>query len=444
MKKIFTLIICAFITQLSFGQTTINVMDSAIFYDGYAALVNQPTPENVFRLKNSLMTTQIPQAKLDALGSELDINIDLSALCDNYDRIANVNLAFVPKDSIIYTQNSVQRIELGRFITPFMNKNISPTTVPFTFQADHVLEILKSPKLNADYNLWLELEIFGVPYAANTEVAGCSGRNDVFMAKVDFVTNGTWNDNNEEHHLTPILHKFSLRNYNANNTDSITLTRKTASFEVPVDLYDAELILITSNHGAGQNGEEYVRRDHFIYFDGEEVLEYIPGGKSCEPYRQFNTQGNGIYGPTPRTLAQWLSFNNWCPGDTIPIRHIPLDSVAAGTHEFQINVPDAVFFGADGHFPITVYLQGSSKKTVGINDVFQQNSFKLFPNPSTNMIFIDTEFDVETIAVLNTNGQILLSSQENSVSVESVSKGIYFVKVNFSNGKTAIKTFVKN
>ena len=62
---------------------------------------------------------------------------------------------------------------------------------------------------------------------------------------------------------------------------------------------DAQIYLILTNHGAGDFGEEYNRRTHFIYLDGENILTYKPGGFSCEPYRRYNSQGNGIYGREP-------------------------------------------------------------------------------------------------------------------------------------------------
>ena len=116
-------------------------------------------------------------------------------------------------------------------------------------------------------------------------------------------------------------------------------------------------MLITSNHGANSGGEEYVRRQHYVYLDSELILEYTPGRTSCEPFRMYNTQSNGIYGPSPRSDAEWQSFSNWCPGDIIDRRTIDLGELESGTHEFVIDVPDAVFAGDEGNFPLSLYLQ---------------------------------------------------------------------------------------
>jgi hypothetical protein len=123
------------------------------------------------------------------------------------------------------------------------------------------------------------------------------------------------------------------------------------------DTADTQLVLVISNHGANTDGEEYVRRDHFVYVDDELVLMFKPGRTSCEPFRSVNTQANGIYGTSPRTDSSWQSFSNWCPGDVIDTRIIPLGPLGAGTHEFVIDVPDAEFVGDDGNFPFSLYLQ---------------------------------------------------------------------------------------
>jgi hypothetical protein len=71
----------------------------------------------------------------------------------------------------------------------------------------------------------------------------------------------------------------------------------------------------------------------------------------------YNTQANGIYGPSPRSDSNWQSFSNWCPGDVIDTRIISLGPLLAGTHEFVIDVPDAEFVGSEGDIPLSLYLQ---------------------------------------------------------------------------------------
>ncbi|MEW6508228.1 MAG: peptide-N-glycosidase F-related protein [Bacteroidota bacterium] len=124
---------------------------------------------------------------------------------------------------------------------------------------------------------------------------------------------------------------------------------------------NAKLYLITSSHGANPGGEEYNRRDHYIYFDNKLLSVYLPGGKSCEPFRIYNTQRNGIYGTSARTDAEWISFSNWCPGDVIPIRVYHLGDLEKRKYTFRIEVPDAKFVGKQGEIPLSAYIQGDKE-----------------------------------------------------------------------------------
>jgi hypothetical protein len=358
-----SLAVCVLLANEARATTSIPVFNQVLFYDGYASKVNAPTPAGVTRHRNDLYARRLTEQELQAIGRELTLNIVIKAACDNYDRIGNFNLALVPKGASSYAPNEVQRLELGRFITPFMDKNRQPDQVPYRFQIDNVAAILKDPVLQARYDFWAELEVFGVPYAANNEVAGCKDRNDVFFGSAEFVTE-SGASLTEKTFLLPLNFKKNLNNYEPTATDELTKTERTIAFHLDQPVKNARFHLITSNHGANAGGEEYNRRNHFIYFDEQLVLSFKPGGVSCEPYRVYNTQGNGIYGRNPRTPEQWASFSNWCPGQVIPTREVVLGDLPAGKHTFRISVPDAVFVEAQGYIPVSLYLQGTLQESM--------------------------------------------------------------------------------
>jgi hypothetical protein len=335
------------------------LMDEVVFYDGYAELVDEPVPEGIVRLTNAINTVRLGDDQLAMIQPHLQLQVVIGALCDNYDRIGSVQLALVPKGATTYDPAAVTRLELARFITPFMDMNDSPDAVPYEWDIDNVSAILTDPAIQAEFDLWLELEVFGVPYAANTEIAGCAGRNDVFRGWLGLRTDSTVAPSPRDV-LLPLGVKQAFNNYQDGASDRIGTTTKTLdiTFETYVD--DAQLVLITSNHGANAGGEEYNRRDHFVYVDGKLALQYKPGRDSCEPFRMYNTQGNGIYGPAPKSDEQWQSFSNWCPGDVIDTRIIEWGPVDAGPHEFVIDVPDAVFANGEGNFPFSLYVQARS------------------------------------------------------------------------------------
>jgi hypothetical protein len=422
------------------AQTTINIYDNVLFYDGYAGLVDEPTAPDVVRLRNDLFTKKLTTDVLSQIGNTLQLSISISAACDNYDRIGNINLALVPKGDASYNPSTTGRIELGRFITPFMNKNVAPNLVPFSFTVNNVAKILKDSYLNSLYDFWIEFELFGVPYAANTQIAGCAGRNDVFFGTLNFITNTDAVVPNDTF-ILPLNFKKDLNNYAEGATDVFGDTVRIIEFQLATAINDAKFYLITSNHGANSGGEEYNRRWHYVSFNGTNILTYKPGESTCEPYRIFNTQANGIYGPTPRTPAQWQSFSNWCPGSVIPIRQMSLGNLSAGTHTFELSVPDAVFVGGQGYIPVSLYLQGVNT-VLGVEN-FTQLDFDYFPNPTKDNITVNANSTIKSIQLCDMQGRVLMTQTTDAtqaiLDISNYSNGIYFLKVNSDKGEKAKK-----
>ncbi|WIO74477.1 peptide-N-glycosidase F-related protein [Porticoccaceae bacterium LTM1] len=359
---LFAVVVGVSTTQAEEGKksTSIELYNGVVFYDGYAKSIAEPVPEGLIRLKSTLYSTRLGADKLALLRDSLTLEVTIGALCDNYDRIGSVHLAMVPKGADRYDPDKVERIELGRFITPFMNKNKQPDKVPYRFNIDHIVPILKDVSLLANNDFWVEFQVFGSTGAGRKEVAGCKGRMDTFQGWMSLTTDSGEAANNFDVFL-PLSFQQHLNNYKQGASDQLGVSKKTFEIKVPVDTHNAQLVLITSNHGANSGGEEYNRRQHLVYFDGSLVHEYTPGRKSCEPFRQFNTQGNGIYGRYMKTPKNWQSFSNWCPGDRIKIRIIKLGEVKAGQHRLTLDVPEAVFKDKQGYIPVSLYFQGSKK-----------------------------------------------------------------------------------
>jgi Peptide-N-glycosidase F, C terminal/Peptide-N-glycosidase F, N terminal/Secretion system C-terminal sorting domain len=441
MKKNYFLVLAVFgLIITSKAQTSIPIYDNVLFYDGYAALVNAPTEPDVVRLRNDLYTKKLSNDILNQIGTTLQLKVMITAACDNYDRIGNLNLALVPKGALSYDPNVTNRIELARFITPFMNKNIEPSTVPYTFTVNNVSKILKDTYLNSIYDFWIEFEVFGVPYSANTQVAGCAGRNDVFFGDLEFITNEVISTSNNTFVL-PLNFKKDLNNYTAGASDALGITVRTINFNLNSSINNAKFYLITSNHGANAGGEEYNRRWHYISVDSNNVLTYKPGESTCEPYRIYNTQSNGIYGSSPRTPSQWQSFSNWCPGSFIPIREISLGNLNAGSHSFAISVPEAVFAEQQGNIPVSLYLQGDD--TVLNIENYTELEFDYYPNPTKNNISINANSIINSIELYDIQGRILITKMvddtQMNIDLSNYSNGIYLLKVNSDKGEKTIK-----
>lgn len=433
------------------APTSFNVFSNAVFYGMYEATVqDKPIPEGAIRNSNSSYGKKLTEDQLNSIGNTLTMTVTLNPLCDNYDRIGNVNMVFVPKGATSYNYHSVRRIEIGRFITPFMNKNnMTVQEVPYVYELNHLTSILHDTTVTTEFDIWIELEVYGYQGGpgqggAAVEIAGCVGRNDVYQGslKLESTTDDTLTVPTSSY-TVPLSYKYELKNYTLDGTDEINKTVKTLKFTLDTPLTNAKIHIITSNHGSNANGEEYVRRNHFIYFDNELELTYVPGGKSCEPYRIYNTQGNGIYSQFPRTEAQWLSFNNWCPGDVIPNREVSLGDVTAGEHAFRIEVPDAKFVGGQGYFPMSVYVQGEGDSGLN-NEKFTVNKVSIYPNPVNDIASVDTAgLTIKAVNVVNTLGQTVFTGTTDKINMSQLQSGIYIVRVEFDNNQVAVKKIIK-
>ena len=445
---VFMVTVCTGLKAQTNGRDTVTVFDAVRFYDGYLVEKNpeDPTLDGILRHRTSLYAIKLTDEQLAQIGDSLEMHVRVQACCDNYDRIGNVNIAFVPKGQETYKPDEVQRIEIGRFITPFMNKNKKPDTVPYEYKVPYLSYIFRDSELRAQYDIWVELEIFGVPYAANQQIKGCADRSDVFLGTLKF---STINENRgvmtDKDVLVPIVIKnpeyiaHNLNNYDERATDEIGKTIKTYTFTVPKDVADGQLVVVTSNHGANEGGEEYNRRWHYIYYDGgeEPVMVYKPGRNSCEPFRKYNTCPNGIYGYFKRSDETWQSFSNWCPGDVIDNRIIDLGEVKAGTHTVCISVPDAEFVGGQGDIPVSIFFQGLTEGILNnIEGVSMEESKPLVTITKTGKTLVASSSEgIVSIELRDLQGKLVRQTEcGKTINCSGCASGIYLVSVELMNG----------
>jgi len=414
------------------SQTTINVFSQAVFYDGYAATVSNPIPANTIRLANYRYAKKLTDTELNSFQNKINLNVSIGALCDNYDRLGGVHIALVPKGLSTYTltDTTVQRFEIGRYITPFMNKNISPTSVPYTYDVSNLYSVFSNLSLRNTYDIWVELDVFGVPYAANTQVAGCAGRNDVFTGTLDFVTFTDPNITATFNNILPLSDSRALNNYN--NTDVTGQTVRLINFNLTQSTSNANFYVIATPHGANSGGEEYVRRQNIISMDNSQIFTFTPGGKSCEPYRMYNTQGNGIYGSSPQSGAWWTSWNNWCPGDAVPIRNFSFTTLSAGSHTLKYEVPTAVFNGQQGDIFLSIYMQ-STNQNLSVKDISTVD-VSVYPNPTTDFVNIKSEKKVKNVSVFSMDGRLISTTPNSKIDLAAYPSGTYLLDIQFEGG----------
>lgn len=199
-----------------------------------------------------------------------------------------------------------------------------------------------------------------------------------------------------------------------------------------------------------------------VYSDGSTPLEASISW--TDPHStQINT---GTTDPTTLYLINDLDlriFKNgvenfpWTLDPSFPISPATrdADNFRDNYEKVKIDSPES------GFYTITVShkgnLQGSSQPysliVTGIDDALNNidslnpTSIKLYPNPTTDLLYFDTTGDLslDKVEVYDTIGKRVLSSQinNNSVDVSQLTAGVYFVKIYSGENQTTKKIIKK-
>jgi len=197
---------------------------------------------------------------------------------------------------------------------------------------------------------------------------------------------------------------------------------------------------------------------------GCEGITFLAGRFSAAGFTRFHMD---IYTDTPTQDKSFnFKFSNWSggAGETNAYEYSAtnaniLPSVNPGTW-ISIDLPLTSFnaIGAPNNtdfvqFVITsdlgtvyydnVYLH---KNTVLATDKFELASFKLYPNPATNVLNVEAVSKIDNVSIYNVLGQEVLSKTPNSATVSldvaNLTTGIYVVKTTVGGASSSSK-FIK-
>lgn len=86
-------------------------------------------------------------------------------------------------------------------------------------------------------------------------------------------------------------------------------------------------------------------------------------------------------------------------------------------------------------------------KIVSAKDPFKlPQSIKLYPNPAHNLIFIDSEEEVEALSIINNSGYLINIQHQKTdkyFDISFLKEGIYYLNIKFYNQRTQHLTFIK-
>jgi len=103
---------------------------------------------------------------------------------------------------------------------------------------------------------------------------------------------------------------------------------------------------------------------------------------------------------------------------------------------------DLFVLGTNNGFGVAKILSGQS---TAINN-FENAKIKMYPNPANNFIIVEGN-DIRSISIASITGQEILTAKnlnnKTELNIQGLTKGIYFLKVNQTNGKSVTEKFVK-
>ncbi|MBN2867655.1 MAG: trypsin-like peptidase domain-containing protein [Flavobacteriaceae bacterium] len=82
------------------------------------------------------------------------------------------------------------------------------------------------------------------------------------------------------------------------------------------------------------------------------------------------------------------------------------------------------------------------------NDEFEIKNFKVYPNPATNTLNINSKSDIEKLTIYDINGRLInnISIKNNTINyqidINNLSQGMYFLEIE-SNGRKSVEKFIK-
>lgn len=90
----------------------------------------------------------------------------------------------------------------------------------------------------------------------------------------------------------------------------------------------------------------------------------------------------------------------------------------------------------------SVYIFSPSDLASNENN-FSEKSVRIYPNPAKDFINIASIKEINSIEILDQSGKRISESKESKINISQFPKGIYILKIKFSNGNSSIQKLIK-
>ncbi len=119
-----------------------------------------------------------------------------------------------------------------------------------------------------------------------------------------------------------------------------------------------------------------------------------------------------------------------------------------GSKNWKLNlgtIPPAIYWSIESVDASLIKSISSEEQTLGALSVSENaiSNFKLYPNPTSGIVSIQSNLEVENVTVYNQLGQLISTQKGTQVNLLNVPSGIYILHIDFLDGQKAIQKVIR-
>ncbi|WP_312769124.1 T9SS type A sorting domain-containing protein [Epilithonimonas sp.] len=165
-----------------------------------------------------------------------------------------------------------------------------------------------------------------------------------------------------------------------------------------------------------------------------------PQVESTDKFKILITPDNGT---TWQELESWDNPNMTISNERNTIT-IDVSAYKGNNVKFAFYASDGTTFVAAANYRIFVdNFKVQAKQIMAASDITKSNTFQVYPNPTVDKVSVRTEKIVKEIGLYDSTGRKLQSTTSKMLDLSKYSKGIYHLKINFSDSTMATQKVVK-
>jgi hypothetical protein len=148
---------------------------------------------------------------------------------------------------------------------------------------------------------------------------------------------------------------------------------------------------------------------------------------------------NNVFTNDSGTYVSWVLI---MAGDTTYIDQ-PYQIDSAGTYLFTLTINCAKSTTTVSAIYVVTQEDLDILVDDGIPTTYLNSDVQLYPNPVSDVLNISSKKEIYNITLMNNLGKEILNTNKNYINTNSLSNGVYFVKITFTDKTTSINKIVK-